>query len=533
MIAKKIYPLLSVMILSSLLVIFIGRFDLLFWLCLEILLVYYTSYLFSRWGRLFFWGLYCIALGVQVSSVYSTGNYIIPLTLSNIGEYSAIGWDAVLKIVIIIISFIFLAFLILLTRAIPSRNRWLGLVFMITAIYLGPTPLHMLISSFISYYSQVTYKPNYNYPDIAKSFLKVGIWSDKSNSPSLSIQKPNVIVIFTEGMSSEIIDVVNNRDLNLTPTFDMLYQNSIVFENYYNHTAATFRGLRGQLTSAYQFKDGIGSHQDGFAEISNEKVTSTYSKRLVSLPEILNKHGYKTYFLSSTDRNSTLNSMLKTMSFTKVFGMGDFKFYQEDRMTDKQTFASLKSVLSSQQQQPFFIGVYPSGTHHGRDSPDAKYGDGKNIYYNKFYNYDAELGDFISYFNKSIYAKNTILIITADHSTFPTPEFKQSFGIKANYFVDKIPLIIYGADLSPQKIDAQGYNSLSLTPTILQLLNINNEPNYFLGCSLFDKVCKSQFSTISAIGDSYYETHSDIYSEYNVKEILPNLIIKEFYNVSG
>jgi phosphoglycerol transferase MdoB-like AlkP superfamily enzyme len=291
--------------------------------------------------------------------------------------------------------------------------------------------------------------------------------------------------------------------------------------------------LRGQLTSAYQYKDGINSQQNGFAQISNEQVTSTYQRRLVSLPEILNKYGYKTYFLASTDRNSTLNTMLKSMPFTHVYGMGDFDGYQDDRMTDKQTFTALKALLSEQQHQPFFIGVYPSGTHHGRDSPDLKYKDGKNPYYNKFYNYDAQLGDFIKYFDKSEFSENTLLIITADHSTYPTPEFKNSFGINANYFVDKIPLIVHSADTIPQKIDAHSYNSLSLAPTILQLINVNNEPNYFLGCSLFDEYCRSQFSNMSAVGDSYYKTSSGVYPEYNVTELPESPSIKEFYNISG
>ncbi|HEI3571339.1 TPA: sulfatase-like hydrolase/transferase, partial [Escherichia coli] len=170
---------------------------------------------------------------------------------------------------------------------------------------------------------------------------------------------------------------------------------SFFFINYYNHTAATFRGLRGQLTSAYQFKDGVGANGDGFFEITNQKVKSIYNKRLVSLPEILNSNGYKTIFLSSTEKTSTLNAMLKTLSFNEVLGMGDFDFYQNDRMSDKQTFIALKEVVERNKNNKFFIGVYPSGTHHGLDSPDLRFRDGSNSYYNKFYNFDHQVGKFI------------------------------------------------------------------------------------------------------------------------------------------
>lgn len=531
----NLLPLAIIVFLSGCLVTYSNRADLLIFSFLEIIFVY--IFLLFLGGRLsvIFWIVYCCVLGAQIASVYSTGDYIIPLTLSNAGEYSAIGLSLIIKLSIIVASFTIASFVILLVRVKPKgiSFKMLFAILMLTIIWLLPTPMHLLLETFSSYYAQITYKPTYDYPKIAKNYLKVNVWDERISNPSIKSQKQNVIVIFTEGMSAAVIDKINSRKLSLTENIDHLYDTSVVFENYYNHTAATFRGLRGQLTSAYQYKDGMNESLNGIEQLGTEKVFSTYKNRLVSLPQILNKHGYQTYFLSSTEKNSGLNTMLKSMSFTKVYGMGDFKYYQEDRMTDKQTFDSLKQILNDQPSQPFFIGVYPSGTHHGRDSPDLKYGDGTNSYYNKFYNYDAQLGEFIKYFDRSIYAKNTILILTADHSTFPSPEFKDSFRVKANYFFDQIPLIIHMADVVPKKIDAHGYNSLSLTPTILQLLNINNEPNYFLGCSLFDVNCKSRFSNISAEGDSYFETIPGAYPLYEVKKISEKAEIKEFYNVSG
>ncbi|WP_246864878.1 LTA synthase family protein [Buttiauxella agrestis] len=512
-----------------------GRLDLLFWIYLESSIIYFFILSSNLKFKGVIWFTYNALLGVQVASVYSSGYYILPLTLSNASEYSALGINAIAKLSFIVFAFVFSSLFIRMVKSKPRKKsiKILGASIIAVIIIMLPVPLHAIANTISSYYSQITYKPDYNYPEYAKKYLKASVWNEGPITSLLNKDTKNVIVIFTEGMSSSIIDKVNNQQLNITPNIDALYDSSIVFENYYNHTAATFRGLRGQLTSAYQYKDGNNSQQDGFAQISNEKVTSIYQKRLVSLPEILNRYGYRTYFLASTEKHSTLNTMLKSMSFTQVYGMGDFDGYQDDRMTDKQTFAALRKLLLDQKQQPFFIGVYPSGTHHGRDSPDLKYNDGKNPYYNKFFNYDAQLGNFINFFDKSGFYKNTLLIITSDHSTFPTPEFKKSFGINADYFVDQIPLILHGANITHQKIDAHAYNSLSLTPTILQLLGVNNEPNYFLGCSLLDKYCSSQFSNMSAVGDSYYQTSSGKYPEYNVKELPENLYIKEFYNISG
>ncbi|MES4211397.1 sulfatase-like hydrolase/transferase, partial [Escherichia coli] len=278
------------------------------------------------------------------------------------------------------------------TYDIPRRKTFL---LALLSLPLINGPLVKFTETLYFYYKQVTFSPAYNYPAIAKKFLKTDIWYDESLL--LKNKKPNVIVILTEGMSFNVIDSVNNLGLGVTPKLDEIMKKSFFFINYYNHTAATFRGLRGQLTSAYQFKDGVGANGDGFFEITNQKVKSIYNKRLVSLPEILNSNGYKTIFLSSTEKTSTLNAMLKTLSFNEVLGMGDFDFYQNDRMSDKQTFIALKEVVERNKNNKFFIGVYPSGTHHGLDSPDLRFKDGSNSYYNKFYNFDHQVGEFIDY----------------------------------------------------------------------------------------------------------------------------------------
>ncbi|AMB76375.1 hypothetical protein AW734_17185 [Pantoea ananatis] len=167
------------------------------------------------------------------------------------------------------------------------------------------------------------------------------------------------------------------------------------------------------------------------------------------------------------------------------------------------------------------------------DSPDVRYKDGNNKIYNKFYNYDYQLGEFINYFKKSKYYNDTILVITADHASFPAPEFKKSFDVDTNYFVDKIPLIIIGAGLQRTVIDGTGKNSLSLTPTILNMLGIKNHANYFIGCSLFDNNCHTPFQHISAIGDDIYIINKNPDGIYEVNPESINKDISEYYTISG
>ena len=530
----KIYiPYLIVMIAVFVMLTYTDMVSKFSSIALEYFCIFTSLFVFKKNYRGIIWTLVVGILGAQISSLYTSGNYVIPLTLSNVGEYNALGFELLFKLLCISLLFLCVAQIIfspVFTYDIPRRKTFL-LALLFLPLINGP--LVKFTETLYFYYKQVTFSPAYNYPAIAKKFLKTDIWYDESLL--LKNKKPNVIVIFTEGMSFNVIDSVNNLGLGVTPKLDEIMKKSFFFINYYNHTAATFRGLRGQLTSAYQFKDGVGANGDGFFEITNQKVKSIYNKRLVSLPEILNSNGYKTIFLSSTEKTSTLNAMLKTLSFNEVLGMGDFDFYQNDRMSDKQTFIALKEVVERNKNNKFFIGVYPSGTHHGLDSPDLRFRDGSNSYYNKFYNFDHQVGKFIDYLTSTGLINNTLVVITADHSTFPTPQFNKSFSSNSDYFVDAIPLIILGAGIESKKNNAHGKNSLALAPTILNLLNINHYPNFFLGCSLLDVKCQSTFSHISAIGNSFFKTGDKKCSsdDYNVKKLDNSSDIIYFYNVSG
>lgn len=340
--------------------------------------------------------------------------------------------------------------------------------------------------------------------------MKDVYWTD-GDTKGISLKGMNIIVIFTEGFSNRIIDKYNNLGLSLTENINRLSNNGVVIENYFNHTAATYRGLRGQMTSFYQYRDAalpdpnFGLQQN----MTLNDVDNEFSGRLVSLPLALKINGYSSYFLSSTSTDSKLNRMLANMGFDKVYGMGDF-FQTDERMSDLQSFQALQSLTSTlaDKNKPFFLGVYPSGTHLGMESNDFNYGDGSNQILNQFYNFDIQLGTFLNWLDGSPYAKDTILILTADHATFPSPQYKDSFKSSANTFVDRIPFMIYGKDIPHQVIDAKNFNSLSFAPTILHLMGIKKGFNFFIGCSLFSSRCRSTYSHLSAIGEDIIDTSS-------------------------
>lgn len=498
---------------------------------LEILLFSFACRALGSPVRIVISLFYGFTLGLQVSSLRSTGDFVSTLTLDNLSEFRAIGHSQFVETLLITLTYC----LVSLTCLIPRKTKFsVYFIVLIIPLFFINGAISNFSSASHGYYKQLTYKPSYNYPDIAKKYLKFNVYENSHHINFIESKPKNVIIVFTEGFSSHVIDRENTLDLHLTPNIDKLYDEGVVVKNYYNHTAATFRGLRGQLTSAYQYRDGTNNKVGGFFQISHKEVETNYFGRLISLPSILKENDFNTFFLASTENDSNLNALLKSMPFRKVYGMEDFGWKQGDRMSDKKVFESLKQLLESYNSDtPFFIGVYPSGTHHGMDSPDVRYKDGNNKIYNKFYNYDYQLGEFINYFKKSKYYNDTILVITADHASFPAPEFKKSFDVDTKYFVDKIPLVIIGAGVQHTVIDGAGKNSLSLTPTILNMLGIKNHANYFIGCSLFDNNCHSPFQHISAIGDDIYIINKNSDGNYEVNPESINKDISEYYTISG
>ncbi|NPJ35531.1 LTA synthase family protein, partial [Escherichia coli] len=93
------------------------------------------------------------------------------------------------------------------------------------------------------------------------------------------------------------------------------------------------------------------------------------------------------------------------------------------------------------------------------------------------------------------------------HASYPSEDYKKTFKTDNTFFVDQIPLIIWSNGVEFKDINAHGLNSLSLTPTILDILGIKESHNMFIGESLFEKEKnKNELNCTSAIGDLYVKT---------------------------
>lgn len=284
--------------------------------------------------------------------------------------------------------------------------------------------------------------------------------------PDTLVEKPNVIIIFTEGLSSNVVE----DERGIMPNLAGYMGSSLTFDNYYNHTFATYRGIIGQYYSGYQLNDSDNN-------------------TLVSLHGILGKQGYKSSFICTEPNNVQFVKYLESFEFDDlVLGEGEFTG-QADSMSDKEAYDLLFSTAEKMgnDKNPFILGIYTFGTHATFDSPDYTFGDGSNRVLNRFYNADYWFGEFMDKFNNSPLADNTIIVFTTDHCTFNEADYINAFPDYPRPYqdVDEIPLMIYYKGIQQRVIDVQGRNSLDMAPTILDYLDVS-DVNYFLGDSLFN-----------------------------------------------
>ena len=489
------------------------QFNILFFFVIEAFLILFLGCFIKKWYLLLLWGCVLLLHIIQILNVIQTGKYIEPLTLLNMHSAADIGFRNILFLFLLGGMCIFIYLFKLPKKSISLKKCFVFFVgFLIVELCCKDIlPVNAAMRSVKKAYAQAFFVPKY---EDGKEFLRKNVFEPKNNLwKNPSMRNNNVVLIFTEGLSSVVLSE------KLTPNTYKLLKSGFNVENYYNHTAATYRGIKGQLMSGFLYLGG-----------KKNAVTKMYEKhkahKAETLESILRDRGYSTVFVSPHARMHYFNEFIENIGFQKVVN-------EEEDLSDKKLYANLTREFDklAEKKKPFFLVTYVLGSHFGLDSPDLKYGDGTNSYLNKFYNQDFWFGKFLKEFEKSPASENTILVFTADHASYPSADFISTFASKSNLFADEMPLVIYKKGMKPQIFDAKGVNSLALAPTILNILGVSKAQNHFLGSSLFDKVERKPYEYMYVEGTNCHSLVNGSYVENRFNKDC--LIAKKYYDYAG
>lgn len=451
-------------------------------------------------------------LGVQVLILIFGRTYLTLVMMTNLDSIEDLSGNSVL--------YISSAVILVLISALPAKApelkkkmsssgilSWVLTTELILVMYIGNeySPFYAYLDLIHQQKEQMALQKELeNIKASAGEFYKSSI-SNFRNKPDDLAEKPNVVILFTEGLSQNIID----DERAIMPNVADYQSKSLNFDGYFNHTFATYRGLIGQLFSGYQ-------------------LNNYDSNQFISLQDIFKEEGYNTTFINTEPNNAPFTAYLDRLDFENLEGSAEEANGPANSISDKASYEKLLNLMEEKEQsnQPYLIAMYTLGTHASFDSVDEVYGDGSDAELNKFYNLDYQFGKFMEEFEKSEMSKDTIVIFTTDHCTYADDAFYNSFPDyeRVSWEVDEVPFFIYYQGIKAETIDANGRNSLDFAPTLCDYFDISRE-NYFLGYSLFEIAeNNTNYDTIFHQGEDYFSTRGGTVSSLSKAE---KKIVKE------
>jgi phosphoglycerol transferase MdoB-like AlkP superfamily enzyme len=317
----------------------------------------------------------------------------------------------------------------------------------------------------------------------------------------------NVIVILLESWQKDYIDSISGTQYGVTPNFDELVKNSLVYDNFYANGQRSIMGLMSVFFSIPHVK-GLPYMGYGLENFGQTR-----------LPAILSKNGYDNVYVQGDKRESDKACFLANYhGFKNSYGKQDIPLiYKYDVSISKgYDIEGLDFFFKkvNNLKTPFFAFYFTTTTH----IPYAKTilkslekyqedGKEKTGYLNRLYYADYALGNFMENAKKQPWFDNTVFIMVTDHQAYGVGGM---FGEYEKTKVDKIfkiPMIIYCPKLfKPEKINKLG-SQFDLVPTIIDILNIQT-PYSSMGKSLFsDSV--NRFAFLSYEGEQVYLINND------------------------
>lgn len=297
--------------------------------------------------------------------------------------------------------------------------------------------------------------------------------------------RKNVVILIVESFGREYIgafnkDLEGGRYKGYTPNVDKLIAKSCVFEFSYANGHKSIDGMPSVLCSIPMFVEPF-------------ILTPASMNNYTGLPGLLSRWGYDTAFFHGANRGSMgFLAFAKKIGFKHYYGRQDYDSdprFGGDKDFDgnwgiwDEPFMQYYCAKMGEMRQPFMTAIFTVSSHHPFVIPD-KY---KTIYkeeglpIHKCIRYtDHAIGRFFQSASKQPWFKNTIFVLTSDHTNQTDhPEYQSAIGGFS------APIIIYdpSGEIKPGMRHATVAQQIDIMPTILGYLGYGGTYLGF-GCDL-------------------------------------------------
>ncbi len=338
--------------------------------------------------------------------------------------------------------------------------------------------------------------------------------------------KKNIVLIIVESLSQEHISYYNpaiKNAGNLSPFIDSLCLKSLCFNGFANGKKsiegipALISGIPTLMTTAF--------------------VSSPYSNNQhLSLASGLKKMNYTSlFFHGGTNGTMAFNSYAKNAGFDYYIGRTEYNNESDYDghwgIWDEPFLQFCIKEMNKHQNKTFLSVIFTLSSHHPYSIPDKyknKFPNGKTPIHKTIAYVDYALRQFFNKASQEPWYKNTLFIITADHTSEPYFE-----NAKNNYGGFQIPMIFFDPTNDLSKYSNQStFQQIDLLPSILAYLKYPDSIFGF-GNNRFD-TCSNAFAiqyiqpNYQLIKDGYLlnwnsESTTALYNILNDSLLLNNL----------
>ncbi len=293
-----------------------------------------------------------------------------------------------------------------------------------------------------------------------------------TENPFLFQEKPNVLIILMEGVNKVCVPTY-------MPFLHKKIEEGLYFDNAFANGFRTEQGISSLISGEYPlpFKNTI----------ENVNLVS----EIPSLIRDLKKEGYTTsFYFGGESEFGKIKSYFVQNEIDNITDIHNFNSHQKTQklgVEDSFLFQELISNIQSE-KKPFFKIVLTQSTHQPYDIKGYKSSNSeKDNYLNAVSYLDRQLKQFFKNAEKSKLLKNTLVIITSDHSHFLPDYYKNE---QKEFF--NIPFLILSDKLKPNfkgKKESKLYSQVDFPATLHFWLQSKNQGDY-----LFSKNYYSTYS---------------------------------------
>ncbi|CAM3664159.1 alkaline phosphatase family protein [Flavobacterium gelidilacus] len=279
-----------------------------------------------------------------------------------------------------------------------------------------------------------------------------------ATNPTENQTKQNVVVIILESFGRE------NIQHGQTPFLDSLITKSLFFENGFANGKLSIDAVPSTLSSIPSL-------------MSSSLITSSYSiNEIYGLPKILKDNGYNTeFFHGAFNGSQNFDQYCKVAGFDAYYGKNEYDgseaFDGRWGIFDEEFFQFYCQKMSSF-KQPFFTSIFSISSHNPYTIPEkykGKFPKGTTKIQESIAYSDYALNHFFKTAGKQDWFKNTIFVITADHTSSEPTEEK----FKTNVGKFRVPILFYNpGNPTFGGISYRNMQQIDIMPSLIDLLHI-------------------------------------------------------------